>query len=57
MGIEVTKQSKMIDPEKLRTIKEYSRMIGKTEQRAWQLVKAKEVKSVSIRGKDFVVID
>lgn len=44
-----------IDPNKLLSVSQYAKSIGKTTQRVYQLIDEKEVKTITIGGKIFIV--
>ena len=50
------KAQQTIDPNKLLSVSEYASRIGKTTQRVYQLINEKEVKTMEIGGKIFVII-
>jgi len=45
----------IIDTNKLVSVSEYAKMIGKTTQRVYQLIEEKEIKTMTIGGKIFII--
>lgn len=51
------KANNTINPEKLMSVSEYARYVGKTTQRIYQLINEKELKTLTIGEKIFIIKD
>lgn len=49
------KSQQTINPSKLLSVAQYAKLIGKTTQRVYQLIKSKEVKTLIIADKTFII--
>lgn len=53
----IMKAEATINPDKLLSVSEYAKLIGKTTQRVYQLIDARDIKTLTIGGKIFIIKD
>lgn len=46
-----------VDLTKVKTVMEYAKMIGKSRQRVYELIREGEIKVLKIAGKNFIVCE
>jgi hypothetical protein len=46
-----------INPDKLKSVSEYAKLIGKTTQRVYQLIDAGDIKTMLLGKKIFVIVN